>query len=86
MYPVQWSRSARNDLAEIWLRSDTARRKAVTQIVNEIDQRLAADPIGAGESRDQGRRILIVRPLALIYRIDPEGVVRILSVWTSRGS
>ena len=81
MHPVQWTRSALNDLADLWADADTERRNAVAEAVHEIDRRLGADPLGEGESRDYGRRILLVPPLALLYGVGPEEVVRVLNVW-----
>jgi plasmid stabilization system protein ParE len=58
---------AENELAELWLGS--LDREAVTTAADQIDKLLRRNPESAGESRDHGRRILIVPPLAVIYRV-----------------
>jgi hypothetical protein len=51
----------------------------ITAAMNEIDQLLAANPEGQGESRDPFERILIVPPLAVEYEIhDEERIVYVL--------
>lgn len=70
-----------DEVAAIGTRCDSPRRVQITQAVCEIDQRLMSNPRADGESRSAGRRILIVAPLALLYRIDSEEVVRVLNVW-----
>ena len=42
---------------------------AITQAMNRIDFLLQNSPQDRGESRDSGKRILIVPPLSVIYRI-----------------
>lgn len=81
MKPVRWSRSALNEVTDIWTRSDSPGRKAITEAVAEIDRRLGSDPGREGESRERGRRILFVSPLALTFEIDSEGMARVLDVW-----
>jgi len=66
-YTVLWKPAAERQLAELWL--DAAVRHAVTQAAQEIDERLGTDPSHEGESREQGRRVLIVQPLAAFYRV-----------------
>ena len=77
---VAWRRSARNDLATLWL--DPSSRSAITAAANRIDFLLARDPEGVGESRDNDRHILIELPLAVIYKIKPaERKVIVVRVW-----
>jgi hypothetical protein len=57
----------------------------MTRIVVDTDDILSSDPLGSGESRPGGRRILHVPPLGLIYRLEPDGfTVTILKVWIYR--
>lgn len=80
-YTVFWTPSAEEELADIWL--NAADRAAITQASHRIDQRLRRDPGNDGESRSRGRRIMIDRPLAVIYRPHPEDrTVDVLHVWT----
>ena len=68
MYDVRWVRSAENALADLWTRAED--RSAVTAAVQRIDAILSGAPESQGESRDHGRRILIVPPLGVIFRVD----------------
>jgi plasmid stabilization system protein ParE len=67
-YRVAWKRTARDMLAEVWLNAPD--RNAVTRAANRIDLLLASDPLGHGESRSGGNRVLIVPPLTVYYRVD----------------
>ncbi len=79
-WTVAYRRSARNDLAALWVSAGD--RAAVTAAANQIDVMLANDPLGVGESRDNGRRILIEIPLAVVYRLKPaDNKVVVLRVW-----
>jgi hypothetical protein len=80
-YTVIWKRAAEKLLAQIWL--DTNDRTAVTQASHQIDQLLKLDPEDKGESRPNNRRILMVHPLAVIYKVEPlDRKVFVLKVWT----
>jgi hypothetical protein len=79
-YQVIWKPEAERRLANIWL--DSAKRQAVTDAARMIDQRLAHDPRSQGESRDAGRRVLYVPPLAVIFKVNSKSKkVRVLTVW-----
>jgi hypothetical protein len=80
MFRVRWVRSALNELAAVWTLADD--RGAVTSAVHQIDEALKVDPEARGESRDKGRRILLVPPLAVIFKTDPlDRTVSVLAVW-----
>lgn len=67
-YTVEWTRKAREQqLADIWLAA--ANRRAVTAAAHQIDVLLRDDPSAQGESRSRSRRILIVKPLVVMYKI-----------------
>jgi hypothetical protein len=79
-YDVVWVGAAEQRLIEIWLASRF--RHAVTQAAQAIDQELATRPLEVGESREFGRRILLVIPLGVVYRAFPEKkLVRVLRAW-----
>jgi hypothetical protein len=81
MFTVRWSEVTRDQLADAWLQASD--RNAVTTASSEIDHRLERNPTNEGESRPAGRRILIVRPLAVIYRVDePNREVHVLRLWS----
>jgi hypothetical protein len=58
----------------LWIGADSAQRQAITAASHVIDQRLKADPVNEGESRPNGRRITIVPPLAVRYRVEDDGL------------
>jgi plasmid stabilization system protein ParE len=68
MFAVEWSRTAENQLAEVW--SHASDRNLVTAAVQRIDEALRLNPETCGESRDWGRRILIEPPLAVTFSVD----------------
>jgi hypothetical protein len=80
IYTVIWKREAERRLATIWLGSTD--RPAITQAANQIDQQLRRDPDDQGESRPDGRRILLVPPLGVLFKVQPlDRVVTVVAVW-----
>ena len=80
MFSVRWRRTARNMLADIWV--NATNRNAVTAATSQIDHQLARDPDNVGESRPKGRRVLLVPPLGVIYRVNTQTrVVTVIRVW-----
>lgn len=51
---VRWTAEARSELANIWLRADSAQRRAISAAAHAIDRRLAINPDNEGESRSAG--------------------------------
>jgi plasmid stabilization system protein ParE len=87
MMRIEWLQSALNELAAVWARADSARRKAITAASHQIDRRLANNPQNEGESRSGTKRILFVGPLIVYFRIEAGGrTVTILGVRESRRS
>jgi hypothetical protein len=81
MYTVRWVPSALSRLADVWTRAGV--REAVTAAVQRIDDVLASDPDKRGESRDAGRRILLVPPFGVMIKVDAaRWNVLISDVWT----
>jgi hypothetical protein len=80
-WTVVWLPDAENELAELWLASPD--RESVTVAADQIDQLLQRSPESAGESRAAGRRVVIIPPLAVFYRVLPED--RIVQVSHVRG-
>jgi hypothetical protein len=79
-YTVTWKHEAEETLTRIW--TEASDRQAITRAAHQIDRRLAADPDNVGESRNAGRRILIVRPLVAIYRVShSDRLVQVLALW-----
>jgi hypothetical protein len=85
MNRVRWERRARDELTNLWLQADSVSRQAITAASHRIDQTLRADPHNAGELRSGGRRVLFQTPLAVTFRIEPDGTtVSVLRVWLLR--
>ena len=84
-FSVVWLPVAEQQLAEVWVRASD--KAAVTNATSEIDRVLRLNPDRVGESRPDGRRILLESPLGVVYRIDyTNAVVRVVSVWRFRKS
>ena len=66
-FAVIWLPAALNQLADLWTAAPD--RAAVTAASYRLDERLAADPLTEGESRDGGDRIAFERPLRVIFRV-----------------
>jgi plasmid stabilization system protein ParE len=79
MFEVFWKRSARGQLADIWVKSSN--RNAITDAVNSIDRALRSDPGEQGESREDDERVLMVTPLVVDFRVvDEDRRVEIFAV------
>ena len=79
-YTVVWQPEVEDELARLWL--DEATRQTVGLAADRIDNLLPTQPNEVGESRANGRRILLVPPLATVYRVlDADSQVRVLRVW-----
>lgn len=82
-YSVEWLPDAERELARIWL--SAADRDAVTKAANWIDGQLRFDPATQGESRPNGRRILLAAPLGVVFRVVPlDRKVAVAHVWQFR--
>ena len=80
MYQVRWLQSAINQLAPSWGQADASTAQSIRAAMDWIDQSLQRDPANEGESRSNGRRIMFAPPLAVVFRIEPDGqTVSILS-------
>jgi hypothetical protein len=66
-FTVVWVPAAERELMELWLAGSN--RADVNHAADEIDRRLAIDPLDEGESRSEGRRVLILAPLVVTYRV-----------------
>jgi plasmid stabilization system protein ParE len=78
-YEVRWKRTARDQLANLWV--SAANRRAVTDAANALDAQLQRDPLTCGEGVPGERRVLIEMPLVVVYRVrEREKKVIVLSV------
>jgi hypothetical protein len=85
MYKVVWKTPARDRLAALWLGEQSAARSAITAATAAADRRLARDPLGIGESRADGQRVMFEFPLGIQYEVDlADTKVRVMWVWLFR--
>jgi hypothetical protein len=81
MYRIQWPKSVNRKLLDESAKADPALLTAVLAAMSEAESLLQDEPEFAGESRDVGKRLLIVDPLSVIYKIDPRRrTVKVLGV------
>jgi hypothetical protein len=82
MYQVSWTKSARAELAEIWVEGDSTLRASATTAAAQIDTLLSLSVGDAGESRDGNRRITFVPPLGVVFSVDEmQKRAKVLHVW-----
>jgi hypothetical protein len=82
MHIVRWAKSARDELAAMWVDADSTGREAITAAAAEIDGLLKNKPGEVGESRAANRRIAFVPPLGLTFDvIETNRGVKVLHVW-----
>jgi hypothetical protein len=85
MFEVIWLQRAVNNLAEIWSEGDSALRQEITKAANIIERTLRDDAIGASESREEGRRVMFVPPLGVLFQVDQDsGRVLVGRIWRIR--
>ena len=66
-YTVVWLFSAQRMLADVWTAAPD--RNAVTAASYRVDQKLAANPLDCGESREQNERLMFEPPLQVLFRV-----------------
>ena len=82
-YEVVLTPQAESLLTQLWLSGRD--HEALREALEQANQKLATDPLNAGESRSGDRRILFADPLALTFSVSqPERLVRILFVSRTR--
>jgi hypothetical protein len=81
IYTIVWDIDAERELTRIWLSSRF--RHAIRDAADQIDAALRQNPNQCGESRDAGRRIMLVSPRGVLFHVDEsQRQVRVLSVWS----
>jgi ParE toxin of type II toxin-antitoxin system, parDE len=79
-YTVRWSHRALDSLARLWLENPD-HRASITEAVAAAEELFAVDPVHEGESREEDRRVVFMRPLVFTVSIDESrSVVRVLNV------
>jgi hypothetical protein len=82
-FQVFWKPAAEDDLARIWISAPD--QGDVARAADSIDEELRRDPIACSESRAQGTRVLLNKPLGVHFQIDPmDRKVFVLEVWYIR--
>jgi G:T-mismatch repair DNA endonuclease (very short patch repair protein) len=71
-----------DDLARIWLGANSEQKVEITVASERMDRQLRRDPMGVGQARDRGWRVLVAPPLAVKYEVsDDDRLVRVVDVW-----
>ncbi len=84
-YHVRWTQSAMDQLSIIWLSVEPEARSEISKASGETDRQLRAAPYAQSESRDGGRRITFVAPLAIEFRVSDEDMLdSVLHIWRFR--
>lgn len=80
-FTVTLTSDAEQDLAAAWLAAPD--RAAVTAAAHELEQRLAADPLNAGESRASSvSRMDFVHPLGFTFDVVvDDATVFVTAIW-----
>jgi hypothetical protein len=82
MFQVRWEDTALNELAALWIQAEATLREEITTATSQIDEELEANPYVLGESRPEGRRILFIYPLGVLFRIEQdEQTISVLHIW-----
>ncbi|HYT95229.1 MAG TPA: type II toxin-antitoxin system RelE/ParE family toxin [Gemmataceae bacterium] len=77
-YTVDWSDDALDSLADIWTQS--ADRRAVTDVSTAPDRLLAANPLVNGTPLSEGLWAIEVHPLRALYEVHANRSVKVVAV------
>jgi len=78
-YTVVWVRSARDELARVWL--ETPDRVAVSDAARRIDEILCRHPSSKGTELSESLRSLSVPPLSALFAVrDDDRIVEVVAV------
>ena len=83
MFTVAWTQSALDELAFVWVSSDTKTRNQITAATTLLDRHLRANAPRLGESRDdEDLRLLIVDPIGIEFLVSEEDrLVTVFRAW-----
>jgi hypothetical protein len=70
MYKLRWRKSVSRKSLDRCSRAEQSLRDAILDAMAEVEENLRNEPEFAGESRDEGKRFLIVKPLTITYKLD----------------
>jgi hypothetical protein len=81
MYRIRWPKSVNRKLLDASAKANAPNLTAILTAMLEVESILQNDPEFVGESRDADKRVLIVDPLFVTYKIDSRRrIVKILRV------
>jgi hypothetical protein len=81
MFRIRWPKSVNRKLLDASAKADSPKLTAILVAMSEVESLLQNEPEFVGESRDSNKRLLIVDPLAVTYKIDSRSrIVKILRV------
>lgn len=82
MFGIEWPPDVEIVLLELWAMAKPSLRAQISAAINELERRLALDPLNEGESRIDGVRVTFERPLGIKFTVDNASrTVRVLDVW-----
>ncbi len=82
-WTVVYLPSAQDELIHLW--TDSHDRQAVVDAADTIDEVLGGDAVNAGESRDDGTRVFVELPLAVLFEVHPDdNLVSVFAVFRWR--
>jgi hypothetical protein len=70
MFALRWRKSVSRELLDRCAQADKTLRDSILQAMDEVEAKLRDQPEFVGESREANRRLLIVAPLSVTYRVD----------------
>jgi glutathione synthase/RimK-type ligase-like ATP-grasp enzyme len=81
MYRIRWPKSVNRKLLDASAKANAPNLTAILTAMSEVESIIQNDPEFVGESRDADKRVLIVDPLFVTYKIDSRRrIVKILRV------
>ncbi len=81
MFRIRWPKSVNRQLLDTSAKADSLRLTDILTAMSEAESMLENEPEFVGESRDADKRILIVHPLYVIYKVDSRRrIVKVLRV------
>jgi hypothetical protein len=84
-FTVTWQPAAERALTAMWLAAQD--RKSISDAAAEIDRLLESRPMDIGESRELNRRVAILRPLGVLYEVNPSNrTVKVANIWPIRSA
>ena len=74
MNDVEWTDTARDQLADIWVAAASAERIRFEANIVLFERLLAEDPLAIGESREGSSRVAVVLPLVYWFSVESNAV------------